>query len=213
MSTDTQPGADAPQPDPQEEGIDESMLMAGHKYDGIQEYDNPMPGWWTGIFLITVLFVPVYMLGISTFGFVDDYEEDLSQATARLTAVQEAYAAANPTEVSTDAASLIAMAADPGALAAGAEVYKVAGTCAICHGQEGEGGIGPNLADNAWIHGGSPEDIYKVVNEGVLTAGMPAWGEVLTQEQIVQASAYVISLQGTTPANPKEPQGEVYSGS
>jgi cytochrome c oxidase cbb3-type subunit 3 len=72
---------------------------------------------------------------------------------------------------------------------------------------DGGGLIGPNLTDNAWIHGGQITDIYKTVMNGVLEKGMPAWGTMLKPEEVEQVVAYVASLQGSNPANPKAPQG------
>jgi cytochrome c oxidase cbb3-type subunit 3 len=79
--------------------------------------------------------------------------------------------------------------------------------CASCHGPDGGGVIGPNLADHFWIHGGQPADVYKTVVNGVLEKGMPNWGKLLTPEQVQSVVAYVVSIQGSTPANPKAPQG------
>ena len=90
---------------------------------------------------------------------------------------------------------------------AGAGLY--AAVCAACHGDQGQGLIGPNLTDAYWIHGGAPEDVYRVIHEGVPANGMPAWEGMLSQEEQAQAMAFVLSLQGTNPPNPKEPQGEL----
>ena len=82
-------------------------------------------------------------------------------------------------------------------------------TCAACHGNEGQGLIGPNLTDPYWLHGAAPEDVYRVIHEGVPANGMPAWEGMLSQEEQAQAMAFVLSLQGTSPPDPKEPQGEL----
>ena len=190
-------------------GDPDDLIMVGHKYDGIREYDNPMPGWWTAIFLLTVLFVPVYVLGIHVFGYVDTYEEDLAEGLGELAAIREAYASTGPS-FKTDPGALREYAADPLFAAAGAETYGT--TCASCHGAEGQGGIGPNLTDAYWKHGGAPEDIYRVIHEGIVTNGMPAWDGVLTEEEQAQAMAFVRSLQGTSPPDPKAPEGELYTG-
>ncbi len=75
-------------------GDAEDEVIRGHKYDGIREYDNPMPGWWVWTFVLTVVFSVVYVLGIHVFDFVDTYEDDLAEAQAELLEVREAYAAA-----------------------------------------------------------------------------------------------------------------------
>ncbi|WP_094546696.1 c-type cytochrome [Rubricoccus marinus] len=190
-------------------GDTNDLLIAGHTYDGIREYDNPMPGWWTALFIAGVLFAPVYLLGINVFGFVDTYEEDLAQGQADLAARAAAWAASGPA-FETDARALKRYADDPLMVAAGAEVF--AGTCASCHGAEGQGAIGPNLTDAYWLHGGAPEEIYEVLNVGVVSKGMPAWGELLSDEERAQATAYIQSIQGTTPPNPKPREGTRYEG-
>jgi cytochrome c oxidase cbb3-type subunit 3 len=83
--------------------------------------------------------------------------------------------------------------------------------CAACHGDHGQGLIGPNLTDDNWLHGqGVPADIVKTISEGVAEKGMPPWGPVLKPEEIVGATAYIRSLHGSNPAGAKEPQGPVY---
>ena len=94
--------------------------------------------------------------------------------------------------------------------AAGAEIFT--STCASCHGPEGQGAIGPNLTDAFWLHGAAPEDVYRVISQGVVEKGMPSWDGVLSEEEQAQAMAFVFSLRGTSPPNPKEPQGERVEG-
>ena len=187
-------------------GETRDQVIQGHKYDGIREYDNPMPGWWVWLFWGTIIFSVVYFLGIRVFGFVDTYEEDLAESLADLEATRAAYAEANPT-FDVDAASLAQFVEDPAHVEAGAAHY--AAQCASCHGQQGQGLIGPNLADNYWIHGNSNVDIYNVITDGVIAQGMPPWESVFSPEERAELVAYVQSLQGTDPPNPKEPQGEL----
>jgi cytochrome c oxidase cbb3-type subunit 3 len=82
--------------------------------------------------------------------------------------------------------------------------------CASCHLAGGEGGIGPNLTDEYWLHGGDVKDIYSTIKNGVVEKGMIAWGPVLSQEKIRDVTFYIMSIRGTNPANPKAPQGELY---
>ncbi|MGD8414745.1 MAG: c-type cytochrome [Candidatus Latescibacterota bacterium] len=103
---------------------------------------------------------------------------------------------------------LDSLLADPKALAAGKEQYEA--ICATCHGQLGEGLIGPNLTDKYWIHGdGDLEHILNSFRVGYPEKGMPPWGNVILRDKQADLAAYVISLQGTNPPNPKEPQGEL----
>lgn len=181
-------------------------LIKGHKYDGIQEYDNPMPGWWLWLFWGTILFSVVYVLGIHVFDFVDTYEDDLAESLADLNEIRHAYAEANPT-LQIDEATLAKMVGNPDMMAAGAEHY--AAQCAACHGDQGQGLIGPNLTDAYWIHGATNMDIYRVLTEGVITQGMPAWDGVYSPEERAELVAFVQSLVGTNPPAAKEPQGEL----
>lgn len=181
-------------------------VIEGHRYDGIKEYDNPMPGWWVGLLWATVVFSVIYVLGLNVFGFVDSYEEDLAESQAELQEMRAAYAEANPT-FDADPEALERFVGDSEMIEAGAAAYTA--NCAACHGQEGEGLIGPNLADKYWLHGGTNVAIYEVIAEGVPAQGMPPWQSVLSAEQIAQMVAYIRSLEGTDPAGAKEPQGEL----
>jgi cytochrome c oxidase cbb3-type subunit III len=182
---------------PTNDNIQDKLL--NHTYDGIQEYDNPMPRWWLLTFAGTVIFSVIYMFNIGPVGNgkgrVADYEADM-----------KAFAAAHPApsgDLSPE--QLNAILADRSLVEQGKTVYTT--NCASCHRADGGGLIGPSLADNAWIHGGTPADIYKTVVNGVLEKGMPNWGKLLKPTQLQAVVAYVVALQGTNPANPKPPQG------
>ncbi len=202
MSTQTPTG---PKPAPENQG----PAIQGHKYDGIREYDNPMPGWWVWLFIACIVFSPIYILAVHQFDFINTYEEDLAQSQADLNEIREVYAASAPS-FQTDARSLQDYAADPLNAAAGAETYAT--ICAACHGDVGQGLIGPNLTDEFWINGGSEEDIYLNIAEGVPANGMPAWNTSLSEVEMASAMAFVVSLSGTNPPGAKEPQGEPYTG-
>jgi cytochrome c oxidase cbb3-type subunit 3 len=180
--------------------------MPGHTYDGIREYDNPMPGWWIWLFIATIIFSPVYLVGVHVFGFIDSYYDDFEEAGARLEAVRETYAASGPA-FPTDEGALREYAEDPAMAEGGAAVFQR--TCASCHGDAGQGGIGPNLTDEYWLHGAGPEAVWTAIAGGFPALGMPAWEGQLSDEERAQAMAFVISLQGTEPPNPKPPQGEL----
>ena len=102
-----------------------------------------------------------------------------------------------------------AVVADPSIMKGAAKVYKR--KCKACHGPDGGGGVGPNLTDHFWIHGnGSLESKYDVVNKGVVAKGMPAWGITLGKDRVYAVLKYIDDFKGTSPENPKEPQGEEY---
>jgi len=184
-------------------------LIKGHKYDGIKEYDNPMPGWWTWLFVITVVFAVIYYAGITFLGSVDTYEDDLAESLEELEGIREAYAASGVT-FTPDAETFAAYIGDEAQIAAGAASYAT--YCLPCHAAEGQGLIGPNLTDDYWIHGGTDTDIYNVITTGVPEKGMTPWDSVLSPEERAQLVAFVRSIYGTNPPNAKEPQGELYQG-
>ena len=174
-----------------------------HDYDGIREYDNPMPRWWLWVFYVTILYVPVYYLAPAPFGAGAGKEAEYAAEVAR-------HRAAQPPEAPTvSAEALLALRDDREALEEGAEVYAT--NCAACHRGDGGGLIGPNLADDAWLHGGSPVAIHATIVNGVMAKGMPAWGRLLRPEQVEQVTAYVMSLRGTNPPGAKAPEGVVES--
>jgi cytochrome c oxidase cbb3-type subunit 3 len=177
--------------------------LLDHQYDGIQEYDNPMPRWWVYIFWATIIFAPIYYFAPGTMG--NGAKKDAMYA-AEIAAFQVAHPAPAPGSGVTGP-QLMALVAKHEAIEEGKEVFTK--NCVACHGPDGGGIIGPNLTDDAWIHGGTPIEIYTTVNEGVLAKGMPAWGKALKPEDVSAVAAYVITLHGTKPANPKAAQGTV----
>lgn len=185
-------------PDKKPSGSNEDRLL-DHEYDGIQEYDNPMPRWWLLTFAGTIIFSVIYMFNIGPVGNgkgrIADYEAEMAEQ-ARLHPV----VVDNVTDE-----QLIALSKDASALAAGKQVFTT--NCVACHGPDGGGLIGPNLTDEYWLHGGRPSEVHKTVTEGVLAKGMPPWGKMLKPDQIKDVVVYVESLKGTHPANPKAPQG------
>ena len=175
---------------------DDRPLM-DHEYDGIQEFDNPMPRWWLLLFALTIIFVPVYYLLPNDMGNVTKAEMYDSEIAA--------YKAAHPDAPKMTTEQLAVFVGKPDAVAAGKVVFMA--NCVACHRADGGGQIGPNLTDDYWIHGGTPLEIHTTISEGVLAKGMPPWGKMLKPEQINDVMAYVISLRGSHPANPKAPDG------
>ena len=174
--------------------------IPGHEYDGIQELDNGLPQWWLitfyGAIVFSILYVLYYWAGP---GLTIQQIYDKAQAE-RAMALASAPGPGLPSEQELNAAL-----ASESQKKKGHEVYTL--RCVSCHGAEGEGGIGANLTDRAWIHGGKIQQIAKTIAEGVLDKGMPPWGAVISHDELVAVTAYVKSLKGTHPANPKAPQG------
>jgi cytochrome c oxidase cbb3-type subunit 3 len=146
--------------------------------DGIEEYDNPLPDWWLGMFFFTIL----WGIGYSVEYHFITGRSQAAAFDAEVAAAAETWPQSDlPTEVGMDAASI----------AAGEEVYKT--TCLACHGEQLEGKIGPSLVDAEWLYGDAPADVLATISDGVITKGMPAWGTVLGQEKVNDVTAYVIS--------------------
>jgi len=163
-------------------------VLLDHEIDGIQEYDNPLPAWWLGTFYVTIAFSLVFVPYLWMTGWTQhtQYEAEVAAAEAQygpLLAQNKAVAAA-----SDDAGPT------PADIAAGEGVYTA--RCVACHMADGTGGIGPDLTDAEWIHGGSLGAIRKTVHEGVPAKGMLAWGPVIGDDAVRQVSAYVHSLGG-----------------
>lgn len=184
----------------------EDVVIQGHNYDGIREYDNPMPGWWLWILWASIIWSPFYILGLHFSDVIPSYEEALASGQAEIVEIREAHAAENPTFEATPEA-LAAFVGDETQIAEGAALF--AANCAACHGASGEGLIGPNLTDAYWIHGASDVDLYNVITNGVIEKGMAPWGSVLTPDARAQLVAFVRTLQGTQPANAKAPEGDL----
>jgi cytochrome c oxidase cbb3-type subunit 3 len=176
--------------------------LVGHAYDGIQEYDNPLPGWWVWIFVATIVFSAAYwgyyQLGPGS-SVVAEYE-----AEARIASERAAALAAREGAQSDE--TIVAVARDAGVMAKAKEAFVA--RCAVCHGPQGQGLIGPNLTDEYWLHGGRPTDIFRIISDGEVEKGMVPWKGVLAPQEIRALAAYIGTLRGSNPPNPKPPQGD-----
>lgn len=157
----------------------DELLGHADDNDGIDEYDNPLPAWWVGLFVVTIVW------GV---GYALDYHlirprSQASMYTAELAAAADKW----PTRE----VAVADIRSDPETLAAGQELYDT--HCTACHGSKLEGGIGPNLVDDEWIHGGEIGQIVATITDGVPTKGMIAWGPVLGPEKVAQVAAFVKS--------------------
>ena len=180
---------------------DNEPKILDHDYDGIKEFDNPLPAWWLFTFGATVIFAFLYWIDAETGGRKTQMEA-VEAELVELRKLKPTEAAASGNEDDFKQFALVATN-----LNKGKEVF--AAKCAVCHGPEGQGTIGPNLTDDYWINGkGLYTDVHKVVREGVLDKGMPNWDTLLSAEDVKSVTVFVVSLKGTSPANPKPPQGE-----
>ena len=183
----------------------EGKVLEEHSYDGIVELDNFMPPWLQYVFFLSIGFGIVYFINFSVLGWgqtqMEEYEHELVLAEA----VAEER---KLTEVATIDETNVAFDKTEEALNAGESIFS--NNCVACHASDGGGGVGPNLTDEYWLHGGSIADVFKVVKYGVPEKGMIPWQDQLSPVQIQQVSSYILTMTGNTPLNPKEPQGEKY---
>lgn len=183
-------------------------IVFDHAFDGIQELDNKLPPWWVGMFYITIVIGVVYFV----YDIILDgdgssavrYEQEMAAAEAAKTARLIALGGA------IDENSVI-LTTDETAIAEGQEIFI--SKCAACHGAEGgsmPGGVGPNLTDDYWLHGGGVKNVFKTIKYGVPSKGMISWENQITPLDIQKVASFIVSLKGTNPPNAKEPQGELY---
>jgi len=173
--------------DPRKPAQPSEESVRRHVYDGIEEYDKRLPNWWLLTLYGAIAFSIGYWFYYAQSGVP---EPDGVRVERELARIEAAKLAAADT---IDDEALWQMARNDTFATAGRETFAT--TCASCHGAGLEGGIGPNLVDSEWIHGGSPTEIYKTVNDGVLVKGMPSWGPVLGTKKISEVVAYILSLQ------------------
>lgn len=184
---------------------EEDDLVIDHDYDGIRELDNPTPMWFMGLFYATIVFGAVYLSVYHVFGVGLSQEEEYEQEMLLAENERKAFLEGQANNIDENTVELDL---NPETIAAGKAIFDQ--SCMPCHGALGEGGIGPNLTDNYWLHGGSVKDIFRTIKRGVPDKGMIAWEQQLTPAQIAQVSNYITSIVGTTPPNAKAPQGELY---
>ena len=181
---------------------EEKDLMMDHNFDGIVELNNPTPAWFMGLFYATITFAVVYLLNYHVFEWSPLQDEEYA-IEMKAADVEKAAVLAKSGDLIDE--NSVKLSTDAGVLAAGKATYLQ--NCVACHGTLGEGTIGPNLTDDSWIHGGTVNAIFKTLKYGVPEKGMIAWEKILTPKQTSDLSNYILSLQGTNPPNPKEPQG------
>lgn len=177
-----------------------------YEYDGIVEHNNPMPAWWTWKFILTVIFAFIYFIH---YQIADGptLQDELKQSMTELEKLKNQSKSVQVTFSENDLAGL---SKNPQAMASAKSAF--AAKCAMCHGENLEGKIGPNLTDKFWIHGdGKIASIMKVIKEGVPAKGMPPWEASMSDEEVAQVSAYIISKKGSNPAQAKAHEGIEYN--
>ncbi|QSE96304.1 cbb3-type cytochrome c oxidase N-terminal domain-containing protein [Fulvivirga lutea] len=185
---------------------EEETVLLDHNYDGIRELDNHLPPWWKWMFYLSIVFAVVYMLGYHVIG---NMPLQLEEYKAEVYAANEAAKArlANAPVENVDANSVVAIT-DAASLQKGKQIYL--NNCSQCHKDLGEGGIGPNLTDDYWLHGGDISSVFTTIQKGVPEKGMISWEPLLSPTQMQNVASYILTLRGTNPPNAKEPQGELF---
>jgi cytochrome c oxidase cbb3-type subunit 3 len=175
--------------------------LLDHSYDGIQEYDNPLPRWWVVLFWVTVAVAPLYILYFHFGpGMLAIERYDATMIAFYDKQAKELLALGEVTE-----STLASLMDDASMMNGGKKIFQT--KCSPCHGMFGEGAIGPNLSDSYWLHGPQLTDIYRTVRDGVTDKGMLSWERQLRPAELLAVAAYVGSLLGSNPPNPKAPQG------
>ncbi|PPK87602.1 cytochrome c oxidase cbb3-type subunit 3 [Neolewinella xylanilytica] len=184
---------------------EEAAIVLNHEYDGVRELDNNLPPWWTGLFYVTIAIAPVYVYFVHFSDFAlspaEAYDVEMTLAEAKV----QAYLKTQENSVDENNVVLLEEA---DAIDAGQMIFSA--KCSPCHGKAAEGGIGPNLTDEYWLHGGSVNDVFRTIKNGVPEKGMIPWKNELRPRDIQEVASYILSLQSTNPANGKEPEGERY---
>jgi cytochrome c oxidase cbb3-type subunit 3 len=182
----------------------EADIMLDHDYDGIRELDNSLPPWWKYGFYLTIVVAVVYMyyyhIGGNGPGSLQEYAMEVEKGEEQ----KALYLAQSANNVDENTVVML----DEAGIAAGEAVFQ--NMCAACHAKDGGGGVGPNLTDEYWLHGGSISDIFKSIKYGWPDKGMKSWKDDFSPKQIAELSSYIRALKGTQPAAPKEKQGELY---
>ncbi|SFH43762.1 cbb3-type cytochrome c oxidase N-terminal domain-containing protein [Pedobacter insulae] len=181
---------------------EEQTLLIPHAYDGIHELNNPVPKWFSILFYATIIFAGgyLYYYHIGNGPMQDqEYVAEIEKAAKD----KRAFLANAAEKFDENSIKL-----DGSMIANGKAVFMT--NCVACHGDQGQGTVGPNLTDEFWLHGGSISDIFKTVKYGVSAKGMASWEKNLSSKNIAEVVNYIMSLKGSKPANPKAPQGEKY---
>ncbi|MBI2487483.1 MAG: c-type cytochrome [Deltaproteobacteria bacterium] len=185
-------------------GQEKDKLIEDHEYDGIRELNNPLPGWWLMTFYITIIFSVIYFAYYQFLGG-PTLDEELAQKMSVIESVRKEAQKEAQEERSEN--KLRALALNQDIIEKGRAEFVA--KCIACHGDKGQGIIGPNLTDDYWIHGnGTISSILTTVEEGVLDKGMPPWKGVIAPDVIQSVAVYVYSLHGSNPEGAKPPQGQ-----
>ena len=181
----------------------EKDIMLDHDYDGIKELDNQLPPWWKYGFILSICWACGYLIYFHILEAAPLSAGEYVNEMAAAKAAKDAYMLTAKNNVDENT-----IVFDKSYLADGQTIFT--DNCVACHGDKGQGGVGPNLTDDYWLHGGKISDIFKTVKYGWPANGMKSWQSDFSSIQIAQVVCYVKSLKGSNPPDPKAPQGDLY---
>ena len=180
----------------------ESEIVSSHGFDGIYELDNDLPPWWLYGFYISIAFSAFYLLYYHFLGGQTQKQEYIAEVALAKKQMERYLQNAKIVDVNS-----LELSDDEASLRKGKKLFKA--NCAVCHGVDGGGLIGPNLTDEYWILGGGIKNIFRVISQGGRDGkGMIAWKNSLSAEKMQLLANYVLNLNGSTPKKPKAPEGE-----
>ncbi len=183
----------------------EKDILLDHDYDGIRELDNSLPPWWKYGFYVTIIVGIIYLYRYQVAGTGPNPEQEYAIEMQDAADQKAAYLAQSANNIDENN---VVLSKDPADLAAGQQVFQT--VCAACHAKDGGGAVGPNLTDDYWLHGGGIKEIFKTIKYGWQDKGMKSWKDDYSPKQIAQIASYIKTLHGTSPAAPKDKQGELY---
>lgn len=184
---------------------EEGEIILDHNYDGIKELDNNLPPWWIYSFYISIVFAVIYLARYHIFNAGDQFTEyEIEYAEANRAIEEYKKTAKGLVDINT-----VVVLTEASDLKAGKSIFET--NCVACHMSDGGGGIGPNLTDENWILGGGIKNVFQTISEGGRDGkGMIAWKQSLSPLEMAQVASYVLEFQGTTPANPKDAEGDIW---
>lgn len=187
---------------PAQSGTDEAPLTS-HLYDGIMEYDNPIPGWWSILWFGSIVFSICYAVVYHMSPLVLDPQERWS--AQKYAALERKYASIADIPLDDDKMLMLMNSQDW--YENGASLFKQ--RCAQCHGENGEGYVGPNMTDDSYKNIKNLTDFVAVITNGAAGGTMPAQKGVLSDSEITVVAAYMASLRGKNLESPRPAEGEV----
>lgn len=182
----------------------EHEILLDHAYDGIRELDNRVPPWFNFLFYGTILFSIIYLVQYHVIGSgnvqQDEYMAEVREANLQKEILLKTGALLDENSVK--------FVKDAGSLSNGKDIFLK--NCASCHANDGGGLVGPNLTDKYWINGGGIQNVFKTIKYGVPAKGMISWQTQLNPTQMQEVASYILTLEGTEPAAPKAPEGNIW---